>query len=106
MMGRMTRLLKLVSILALVLALIGCAGAQTTKRYTMTGTVKEVDMANKSALIDHDKIENWMDAMMMDYPIKPDAEFAKLHVGDKIQATVVVNDLKYYVTDVKVLPKP
>jgi Cu/Ag efflux protein CusF len=34
--------------------------------------------------------------------VKPDAEFAKLHVGDHIQATVVVRDPSYYVTDVKV----
>ena len=49
---------------------------------------------------------NWMKAMTMEYPVKPDADLAKLHVGDKIQATVVVNDLKYYATDVKVVPKP
>ena len=29
----------------------------------------------------------------------------KLHVGDHIQATVVVLDPGYYVTDVKVVPK-
>ena len=26
----------------------------------------------------------------MEYPVKPDAEFQKLHVGDQIEATVVV----------------
>jgi Cu/Ag efflux protein CusF len=41
----------------------------------------------------------------MEYPVKPDAELQKLHVGDRIEATVVVNDLKYYVTDVKVAPR-
>jgi Cu/Ag efflux protein CusF len=46
-----------------------------------------------------------MDAMTMEYPVKPDAEFQKLHVGDKIEATVVVNDPSYYVTDVKVASK-
>jgi Cu/Ag efflux protein CusF len=43
-----------------------------------------------------------MEAMTMEYSVKPDAEFQKLHVGDHIQATVVVNDDKYYVTDVKI----
>jgi hypothetical protein len=42
--------------------------------------------------------------MAMEYPIKPDAEFQKLHVGDKITATVIVGDPAYYVTDIKVLP--
>ena len=100
----MTRLFNLLSIVALVLALTGCAGAQTTKHYTMTGTVKEVDKANKSALIDHDKIADWMDAMMMDYPIKPDSELAKIKPGDRISATVVVQDKSYYVTDIKIVP--
>jgi Cu/Ag efflux protein CusF len=40
----------------------------------------------------------------MEYPVKPDSELQKLHVGDKIQATVVVvNDSTFYVTDVKVV---
>jgi Cu/Ag efflux protein CusF len=43
-----------------------------------------------------------MDAMIMEYPVKPDAEFQKLHAGDRIQATVVVDGDKYYVTDVKI----
>ena len=41
----------------------------------------------------------------MEYPVKPDAEFQKLHVGDKIEATVVVSDPGYYVTEIKVVPK-
>jgi Cu/Ag efflux protein CusF len=70
----------------------------------MQGEIKSLDPAAKTANINAGKIEGWMEAMTMEYPIKPDSEFAKLHVGDHIQATVVVNDLKYYVTDVKVLP--
>lgn len=78
--------------------------AQEAKRYQMQGEIKSLDPAAKTANINAGKIEGWMEAMTMEYPVKPDAEFAKLHVGDHIQATVVVNDLKYYVTDVKVLP--
>jgi Cu/Ag efflux protein CusF len=90
-----------------VILLAGC-GAKTqtqeqTKRYAMEGEIKSLDSGAKTASINAGKIEGWMEAMTMEYPVKPDAEFAKLHVGDRIQATVVVNDLKYYVTDVKVL---
>ena len=56
----------------------------------------------KTATIAAGKIGDWMEAMTMEYPVKPDAEFQKLHVGDKIEATVVVVDPAYYVTDVKV----
>ena len=92
-----------------VILLAGC-GAKTqtqtqgqTKRYAMEGEIKSLDSGAKTASINAGKIEGWMEAMTMEYPVRPDPEFAKLHVGDRIQATVVVNDLKYYVTDVKVL---
>jgi Cu/Ag efflux protein CusF len=90
-----------------VILFAGC-GAKTqtqgqTKRYAMEGEIKALDSGAKTASINAGKIEGWMEAMTMEYPVRPDPEFAKLHVGDRIQATVVVNDLKYYVTDVKVL---
>jgi Cu/Ag efflux protein CusF len=43
--------------------------------------------------------------MTMEYPVKPDADLAKLRPGVHIEATVVVQGEKYYVTDVKVQPK-
>jgi Cu/Ag efflux protein CusF len=100
----MSRLFNLLSTLVVVLALTGCSAAVQTKRYHMEGTIKDVDAASKSALIDAGKIGDWMDAMTMDYPIKPDSEFAKIKVGDHITATVVVQDKSYYVTDIKVVP--
>jgi Cu/Ag efflux protein CusF len=68
----------------------------------MEGEVKALDPAAKTATIAHGKIGDWMEAMTMEYPVKPDAEFQKLHVGDHIQATVMVNGDKYYVTEVKI----
>ena len=90
------------SVLLLALALAGCGARNQTKRYPMEGEVKALDPASKSATIAAGKIGDWMEAMTMEYSVRPDAEFQKLHVGDHIQATVVVNDDKYYVTDVKI----
>ena len=91
------------------LLLAGCnlhrAPEPEGKRYPMQGTIKSLDPAKKSASIDAGQIGDWMSPMVMDYTIKPDAEFEKLHVGDRIEATVVVIDPDYYVTAVKVLPK-
>src|SRR5437016_11974974 len=104
MMDMMTRRFSLA---AVALLLAGCGAKEPpAKRYTMQGEIKAVDPAAKTAMIDAGKIGDWMNAMTMEYPIKPDQEFAKLHVGDRIEATVVVTDPKYYVTEVKVLPKP
>lgn len=95
-------------LVAVAVLLVGCGAQQQEsqgKRYAMQGEIKALDPTAKTASINAGKIEGWMEAMTMEYPIKPDDQFAKLHVGDRIQATVVVNDVKYYVTDVKVLPK-
>jgi Cu/Ag efflux protein CusF len=98
---------RIFAILMLAAALAAC-GAQkpAAKRYPMQGTVKALDANAKTATIDAGKIDGWMEAMTMEYPVKPDADFQKLHVGDRIEATVVVQDPTYYVTDVKVMPKP
>jgi Cu/Ag efflux protein CusF len=85
--------------------LAGCAHQPPEKRYTMHGEVQALDPAGKTATIKAGKISGWMEAMTMEYQVKPEADFAKLHVGDQIDATVVVNDLKYYVTGVTVEPK-
>lgn len=90
-------------LLLLVAILWGCGPkAPEGKRYPMQGEVKALDATSKTATIAAGKVGDWMDAMTMEYPVKPDAEFQKLHVGDKIDATVVVNDPSYYVTDIKV----
>jgi Cu/Ag efflux protein CusF len=97
----MTRTFTLL-LLALALLVVGCHKKEEAKRYPMQGEIKALDATAKTATIAAGKIGDWMEAMTMEYPIKPDAEFQKLHVGDKIDATVVVVDPSYYVTDVKV----
>lgn len=91
---------------AAAILLAGCGAKQEPgKRYPMQGEVKALDPTSKTANIKAGKIEGWMEAMTMEFPVKPEGEFAKLHVGDQVQATVVVSGDSYYVTDVKVLPK-
>jgi Cu/Ag efflux protein CusF len=97
----MIRRICLVLLAALVLAGCGSTGGGE-KRYQFDGAILALDPASKTATIQAGKIGDWMDAMTMEYPIRPDAEFAKLHVGDKIHATAVVKDPSYYVTDINV----
>ena len=90
-------------LLLAMLALTGCGTRQQAKVYDMRGEVKALDRATKTATIQHGKIGDWMEAMTMEYRVKPDSEFQKLHVGDHIQAKVVVADPGYYVTSVQVV---
>jgi Cu/Ag efflux protein CusF len=98
----MTRRIGLCWLAAVALA--GCGSRKEhAKRYPMVGEIVALDPATHNATIKHRKIGDWMEAMTMEFTVKPDAEFAKLHVGDRIQATVVVQDPTYWVTDVKVM---
>lgn len=99
MSGRITAFLLVLLILA------GCAHKAQEKRYPMQGEIKALDAPAHTATIAAGKIDDWMEAMTMEYPVKPDAEFQKLHVGDRIEAMVVVGDPAYYVTEIKIVPK-
>jgi Cu/Ag efflux protein CusF len=84
------------------LALAACQSAAPPKRYALHGEIKALDAKAKTATIKHDQIGDWMAAMTMEFPVKPDAEFAKLQVGQTIDAIVVVMGDEYYVTEIKV----
>lgn len=99
----MTRRSGLLSLLALVLA--ACGRKRNEKRYELRGEIRALDPSTKSATIKHEKIGDWMEAMTMEFKVKPDSDFGKLHVGDRIKATVVVDDLSYYITGVQAVPK-
>lgn len=91
----------LIPLLAALLFAAACQQAAPPKRYPLHGEVKALDEKAKTATIKHDKIGDWMEAMTMEFQVKPDSEFQKLKVGQVIDAIVVVSDDKYYVTDVK-----
>ena len=92
--------------LLLGLALLAaCAKKPPEKRYTLTGDVISLHADTQSVMIKGDKIEGWMDAMTMDYPVKEKSEFAKLKVGDRITATVFVGEAAYHIGEIKVTGK-
>ncbi len=52
--------------------------------------------------IEREKIERWMDPMIMELPIPGEQHFVKLKEGAVIRARVNVNDLNYGLTGVTV----
>lgn len=60
------------------------------KRYPFTGRIISVDAQSQSALIDGDNIPGFMDAMAMEYKIKPVSAMSQLMPGDSISAEIVV----------------
>ena len=87
---------KLCTILVLTVYLIGCESSQpadksTEQRYPMKGKVVSVDVAAKRAQIEHEKIDGFMDAMTMDFPIRADWVWGELKPGADIRAELVVD---------------
>ena len=95
--------------IALFLLLAACQQASVTstakeeakdepvKQYAMHGEVLRLDPQGKIAAIKAGKIGDWMEAMTMEYPVKEQPEFDKLHAGEKISATVFVQGNSYWV---------
>ena len=73
-------------------------------RYQMRGEVLRLDPSLHIAVIKGEKIEGWMEAMTMEYPIRDLQEFQKLKAGDKIQATVFVKGDDYWVGEIQNAP--
>ena len=70
------------------------------KRYELRGEVKRLEPDN-IAVIQHEKIGDWMGAMTMQFPVKDAAEFAKLRPQERIKATVFVQDLQFWVGEIQ-----
>ena len=79
--------------------------AGPTKEYQLHGEVVRLDPQHKIAVIKGEKIEGWMEAMTMEYPVKAPAEFEKLKPGLKIQATVFQrpSSLDYWIGNIQVV---
>src|ERR1700722_7450346 len=91
---------KFLSILLLTFALCACKDGPLppVKQYKLDGVVVSLDPQGHIAKIKGEKIEGWMDAMTMEYPVKEGLD--TLHVGDHINATVFVQGLDYSLGDI------
>ncbi len=72
------------------------------QRYQLRGVVLRLRPEARVAVVQHEKIEGWMEPMTMEFPVPEPAEFAKLKEKATIRATVCVNDLYYWLTGITV----
>jgi protein SCO1 len=70
----------------------------------LKGIVRSVDAARSTITVEHDAIPGYMSAMTMPFPVKDDPRvIGLLRPGDKIEATLVVDQDRYWLE--KVLTK-
>ena len=74
--------------------------ASKGKGMTFHGKVEAV--TDKGLTVNGEKVEGWMDAMTMNYPVDKPEVLKKVKVGDTIMATVYKGDLTLH--DVQVMP--
>jgi len=85
-------------ILSCFLMFGACKSAETpsasaaAKRYPIKGTVVSVDKPNKSAKIDHEPIDGFMEAMTMDFPVREDWVWDDLTSGSVVHAELIVDN--------------
>jgi protein SCO1 len=94
-------------ILAAVLALTGLLAANTnaqdkTKGTGMTFHGKVEAVTDKGLTVNGEKVDGWMDAMTMSYPVDKPEVLKKIKVGDTIMATVYKGEITLH--DVMVMP--
>ena len=66
--------------------------AASEKHYALTGKIVALNAKDHTATVDASAIPNFMEAMTMQYPIRSKSEFDRLHIGERIQATVNVRE--------------
>jgi protein SCO1/2 len=74
------------------LAACGSRPATPPKEYRLDGVIMRLDPQVRVAAIKHQKIDGWMEAMTMEFPVHDAKEYEKLAVGKHITATVYVTD--------------
>ena|SRR5216684_769786 len=70
------------------------------KSYTFHGKVEAV--TQKELTINGEKVEGWMEAMTMSYPVEELEVLKKVKVGDRIMATVYDGDMTLH--NIEVMP--
>jgi hypothetical protein len=100
-------ILVLAVALASLLASIGLArdnGKDKGKGMMFHGKIEAV--TEKGLTVNGEKVEGWMDAMSMTYPVdKPDV-LKKVKAGDQIMATVFQGDMTLHNVEVMAPEKP
>lgn len=77
------------------------AASANAKRYELRGIVRGVDAAKREVTVDHEEIVGYMDAMTMSFPVRDDPQvFEILRAGDRLQATLVVDEGDYWIEGV------
>lgn len=76
--------------MAVLLGLIASCGPPDTRRFNVRGVVQEIKADGKTAVVKHEKIPGYMEAMTMPFDAKTTNEWAQARPGDEVEFRLVV----------------
>ena len=71
--------------------------ATNVQTFTATGVVRELKADDRTVVIKHEPIPNYMDAMTMPFKVKEPGELAGLRTGDTIRFCLKVTDTESWI---------
>ena len=81
------------------------AASSAVKRYPFHGFVRKVENGGRDITVEHDAVPGFMAAMTMTFPAHGPAEvLAALAPGDEIHATLVVEEVRYWLEGIRRTP--
>jgi Cu/Ag efflux protein CusF len=97
--------LLLLALGAVACLFAACSGAKapskpSEKQYQVSGVIEGLNPKLQTATVNAAAIPGWMEAMTMEFPIRSKSDFEKLHVSDRITATVNVRGTDYDLTNI------
>lgn len=91
------------AVAACVFATAACSTPVPPKEYPLKGQILAVDPAKRELTINHEDIPGFMPGMVMTYRVADGKELEGRQRGDLITATLVVDDLRTEVRNIKVI---
>jgi protein SCO1/2 len=107
----MTLLRRVPALLLILAAAAGCGRSEKPRasapagvmRYPVSGVIRAVETARPEITLEHGPIEGLMGAMTMPFPIRGEAAgLSSLRVGDRIEATLVVDGGRFWLEGIRV----
>jgi protein SCO1 len=92
------RRIFIVCVIGLTVAAAGCSRG---KKYPFVGQVIAVDVTRQEITVKHEDIRGFMPGMTMAFKVKDESQVKSSKPGDLITATLVVEDGRVYLEDVK-----